>query len=683
MKSTMFFLIVVISTVLSVASYGQSTELIPGKTIERKMLKGEIHQYYISLKKGDYVKLVVVQKGVDLLIDVINPSGKTMETVDSSNGTEGSDPISIEAEQTGKYELKIYPFNYDYEESDSIRLVLEEENQGDYAITGIVKLAEIDNEFSKGSKVEVLIPNDEKISDLKILGMVWGFLKYYHPNIAAGNYDWDYELFRILPKIMNTKSTQDRDNILTDWIKSLGSYKTAQKINEINREIKMSPDLDWITNSNFTANLKAELLKVKNAERNKQNYYIKIWGNGVPEFQNEKVYLNMKYPDDGFRLLSLYRYWNIIQYYFPYRNLIEEDWKDVLMEFVPKFINSANESEYQFVVKELIVRIQDSHAGIFNWLQDSTWRNYYGVNQATVVVTFIENKAVVTSFRDKELGQKSGLQVGDIISSINNKPVENIVSEKLKYTTGSNYPTQLRNMSYFLLMTSDTMLNIEFIRNGTSEFKEIKVYPYVGFQVKQDTCFKLITPNIAYLYLGSIQSDYLPDIFEKIKETKGLIIDLRCYPSDFIVFSLGKYLMPEPKEFVKFTSSSSTTPGLFTFNDTLEVGAKNNDYYKGKVVILVNEITQSSAEYHTMALRVAPKATVIGSTTAGADGNVSQFYLPGGIRTQISGIGVYYPDGTETQRIGIVPDIIVNPTIEGIRFGKDEMLEKAIEVINK
>ncbi|MBK9737857.1 MAG: hypothetical protein IPO92_24145 [Saprospiraceae bacterium] len=98
--------------------------------------------------------------------------------------------------------------------------------------------------------------------------------------------------------------------------------------------------------------------------------------------------------------------------------------------------------------------------------------------------------------------------------------------------------------------------------------------------------------------------------------------------------------------------------------------------------MLINEISQSSAEFHTMAYRVNPNSTVIGSTTAGADGNVSQFYLPGGISTMISGIGVYYPDGKETQRIGIVPKIELKPTIQGITKGQDELINKAIEIIN-
>ena len=113
------------------------------------------------------------------------------------------------------------------------------------------------------------------------------------------------------------------------------------------------------------------------------------------------------------------------------------------------------------------------------------------------------------------------------------------------------------------------------------------------------------------------------------------------------------------------------------------MGKSNTKAYKGKVVVLVNDETQSSAEYHCMALRAAPNVTIIGSTTAGADGNVSKLYLPGGVLTMISGIGVYYPDGTETQRVGIVPDVECKSTTQGIREGKDELLEKAIELIQK
>jgi C-terminal processing protease CtpA/Prc len=75
------------------------------------------------------------------------------------------------------------------------------------------------------------------------------------------------------------------------------------------------------------------------------------------------------------------------------------------------------------------------------------------------------------------------------------------------------------------------------------------------------------------------------------------------------------------------------------------------------------------------------RLTVVGSTTAGADGDVSPFSLPGGLHTQISGIGIFYPDKTPTQRVGITPDLVVRPTVAGIRAGRDEVLDAAIREI--
>ena len=98
-------------------------------------------------------------------------------------------------------------------------------------------------------------------------------------------------------------------------------------------------------------------------------------------------------------------------------------------------------------------------------------------------------------------------------------------------------------------------------------------------------------------------------------------------------------------------------------------------------LILVDEVTQSQAEYTTMAFRRAPGSVVIGSTTAGADGNISTVRLPGELSSYISGIGVFYPDNRPTQRVGIIPDIEVRPTIAAIQAGRDELIEEAIRQI--
>jgi C-terminal processing protease CtpA/Prc len=147
-----------------------------------------------------------------------------------------------------------------------------------------------------------------------------------------------------------------------------------------------------------------------------------------------------------------------------------------------------------------------------------------------------------------------------------------------------------------------------------------------------------------------------------------------------MVFALGSRLVDRPTEFARFTNGDPANPGAFHWTPPISLQPVA-PRYTGKIVILVDEVSLSQAEYTTMAFRSAPNAIVVGSTTAGADGNVSPIPLPGGLRSMISGIGVFYPDKKPTQRVGIVADIEARPTIQGIRSGRDEVLEIGLRQI--
>ena len=189
-----------------------------------------------------------------------------------------------------------------------------------------------------------------------------------------------------------------------------------------------------------------------------------------------------------------------------------------------------------------------------------------------------------------------------------------------------------------------------------------------------------LTSRFAYLKLSTIKAGEVAKFIEAASGTQGLVIDVRNYPSAFVVFELGQLLVGDQMPFARFTSGDLSNPGAFHWGPTVSLKPAA-PHYAGKVVILVDEISLSQAEYTTMALRVAPGARVVGSTTAGADGNVSPIPLPGGVSSMISGIGVFYPDKRPTQRVGIVPDVEVRPTIAGIRAGRDEVLEAGIRQI--
>ncbi len=547
--------------------------------------------------------------------------------------------------------------------------------------------ADLDKQFDSGSNIEIPELTKDLIGSLELLGKTWGFLKYYHPEIAKGNYQWDYELFRFLPDFIEASSRTEKEKLLLNWITSLGEIKKCKNCNQTNPEAFLKPDLGWLNKDVNSKALRDHLSYIHENRNQGEHYYIKMAPRvGNPDFENEYAYFDMPYPDDGFRLLTLYRYWNMINYFYPYKHLTDKDWDEVLKEYVPIFLNAQNGLEYELACIQLIGEIQDTHgnlAGGKSEIYDWKGRFYPPVH-----LRFIENKLVVVDYYNPELKEETGLEIGDAITKISGKTIDEIINDISKYYPASNEPTRLRNIAADILRSQKKELEIEFLRNGKYQTIIIKLYPqtdlniYHWYRRTNKKSYRLLDNNIGYITLQTIKNDDITRIKEEFKDTKGIIIDIRNYPSSFVPFKLGTYFLASSTPFVKFTKGNLNNPGEFTFTKELVI-PKSNNHYSGKLIVLVNELTQSQAEYTAMAFRASKNTIIIGSTTAGADGNVSAIMLPGGLKTMISGIGVYYPDGKETQRVGIVPDIEVKPTIDGIKNGKDELLEKAIELIQK
>ena len=257
--------------------------------------------------------------------------------------------------------------------------------------------AELDTEFDGGSNIEIAVLSEQQYQSLYRLGKIWGFVKYYHPKIATGDINWDYELFRVLPEILNAKNKEAFSDITEKWINKLGEIEPEDRPTEAHREIKLSPTTDWINNDEYlSASLRSILNKINHAKKENKHFYIGHHPNvGNPKFKNERKYEDMSFTDDGFKLLSLYRYWNMIEYFFPYKHLTDEKWEDVLYDFIPKMLDADDELKYKLTSLELIGKIQDTHANI--WMQDETLANFHGENIVPMEVKFVDEGHVVVT----------------------------------------------------------------------------------------------------------------------------------------------------------------------------------------------------------------------------------------------------------------------------------------------
>jgi C-terminal processing protease CtpA/Prc len=393
----------------------------------------------------------------------------------------------------------------------------------------------------------------------------------------------------------------------------------------------------------------------------------------------------MKLPDAAFQILALYRFWNIIEYWFPYRDVVPDDWDKVLIDSLPKVALAKNPEAYQLAMMEMIARVHDTHANLWGSLGI---RPPTGTCQLPVNVRFIEGLPVISGYAG-QVGETSGFKRGDVITELDGVPVAKLMDQWKPYYAASNEPTRLRDIARQLTRGECGKTTIGIRRNNAAmeiSAERVSTKDLKGIAYWQDfpgETFRLLSKDVAYLKLSTVKLDQAAKYIESAAGTKGLIIDIRNYPSQFVVFALGSLFVDQKTDFVRFTFGDLSNPGAFHWGAPLSL-APQQPHYPGKVVILVDEVSQSQAEYTTMAFRSSPRATVIGSTTAGADGNVSAIPLPGGFRSMISGIGVFYPDKKPTQRVGIIPDREVKPTIAGIRAGRDEVLEAAIrEIVGK
>ena len=176
--------------------------------------------------------------------------------------------------------------------------------------------------------------------------------------------------------------------------------------------------------------------------------------------------------------------------------------------------------------------------------------------------------------------------------------------------------------------------------------------------------------------MGKLEGDDVSTMFSDLWDTDAIIFDIRNYPNATL-WNIVNYLYPGSIHIANFTVPDITYPGRLYWTET-HIGYGTSDSYSGNVIMLFDERTQSQAEYTCMGLEKFPGAIKIGNTTAAADGNVAKIYLPGNIITYATFLGTFYPDYTPTQRVGIIPDFEVHPTILGIRAEQDEIMNFAL-----
>jgi carboxyl-terminal processing protease len=538
--------------------------------------------------------------------------------------------------------------------------------------------------------------SNTKISEIqkyKQIGLVWGLLKYHHPEVSKGKYDWDSEFVKLFDKADGVDNQEAMNDLLFDFISRFGTDKLKAK--KINSEKIFLKNLDyaWIDSSVFGDKLTKTLVEIKE-NGNINNYYASHGKfSTILTFENEKGFKGFDYSIKSHRILLLYSFWNAIQYWNVNKYLMDTKWSDNLNTMTEAFINCKTDLEFEIVKSNLIAKLNDSHS--------------YHLSQKVFDVSFkykpvfsiksVNDSLLINVVYNKTLARKDDVEVGDIIVKVNNKSISSCLNEKITPILSVSNSTFLRKWSNWLLYNDKDSINVDVIKkNGTQINKYIHLYNTfraedpVYFETPRKDKWFLIKPDIAYVNLDQITKKELDSVFKQISNTKGLILDLRNYPKNFVSADIAKYLYPKKKEFIKVLAAIENNPSSGEYDseaplklimDPFKAGDNNPDYYKGKVVLLVNRRTQSKAEFIGMAIQQSPNCITIGEQTAGSVMNIVEFMMADKTKVNFTGQGAFYPNGEGVQRNGLRLDYFIKESAKN--YDPELHVKEAIRLIEK
>jgi C-terminal processing protease CtpA/Prc len=403
----------------------------------------------------------------------------------------------------------------------------------------------------------------------------------------------------------------------------------------------------------------------------------------------DKKYESMTYPEREYRLLALFRFWNVMHYFYPYKDLLDQDWDTVLPRFLPRFAEARDALEYGQAVAEMAACIHDTHTTVTG---SKELNRFFGEAAPPLALRMIEGKPTVTDFRDAEAVKDSGVAIGDVVVTVDGEPVEKRMARYGKYLAGSNPGAQAWKVLARLLNGPDGSTLKLTVRGADDKVREITLprkAAYFGIRpMRSGEVFKILDDNIGYCDLERLTIGEVDAMLERLKDTRAIVFDLRGYPQGTAWALAPRLNVKGAKHAAAFqrmlVSGGSTTDegeARFAFLQPLPIGDKWQ--YKGKTVTLIDERAISQSEHTGLFLEAACATTFIGSQTAGANGDVTNLSLPGGLLVGFTGHDVRHVDGRKLQRVGLTPQVEVRPTIAGIRAGRDEVLARALEYLRE
>jgi C-terminal processing protease CtpA/Prc len=303
---------------------------------------------------------------------------------------------------------------------------------------------------------------------------------------------------------------------------------------------------------------------------------------------------------------------------------------------------------------------------------------------------------VITQVLDPEAAQ-AGVRAGDIVKKIDGETVLDRFKREARYVAASTPQALGATLMTRILDGPEGSTAALTIEDASGNRKDVNVKRSASFLAaleiqRAGEAVKLLPGNIGYADLQRLTSADVDGLLEKFRAAKAIVFDARGESHDISERLAARLTEQRDAPAAVLTGPLTMAPdvpqsGVATQSSSfflVQTIPNSTEWkYKNKTVMLIDERTIGQAEHAGLYFEAANKTTFIGSPSAGADGEVTSFVVPGGVTISFSSHDVRQVNGGKLQRLGLQPAVSVSPTIKGVRDSRDEVLEKALEYLAK
>jgi hypothetical protein len=368
--------------------------------------------------------------------------------------------------------------------------------------------------------------------------------------------------------------------------------------------------------------------------------------------------------------------WNVFRHFYPYWAELTRDpavdWDAQLAVHLQAALGATSRAQQHDVLQALVAAAHDGHGDVRDPAAAATR------GALPIQARPIDGRVVVTAT------STPAVPVGAVITAVGGQAAGPWLEARLRRLSGT---TQWKAERALRVIECERGTNVDVLfDDGRSRSAGLACGPRPSPTLTELRPAPLaeLSPALWYVDLTRTTAADVEASLPRLADARGVIFDVRGYPTDAGAAILPHLLAaPERDRWMhldRITGPFGRVDGTAAFGWDLQPKAPA---IAGRRVFLTDGRAISYAESVMGYVADRGLATIVGAPTAGTNGNVASFDVPSGRQITFTGMRVTRHDGRSRRHlIGIAPDVPLTPTIDGIRRGRDELLEAAVAVID-